>query len=82
MKLPFVSRKVFESLLERYEAEKGKTIVYVPVDTATRQRLKTLQIVDEKYAYHDGRIGWVERQEFDNYSDYIQFKKSDQRNES
>jgi hypothetical protein len=59
LRLPFVSRK-------KYEADKGRTIVYVPVERP----------VDKDYCYHDKRIGWVKRLEFANYDDYIKYLAS------
>lgn len=52
-------------------------IAYVPVDKETRKRLKTMIVVGDKYAWHDGRIGWCEVRKFDSYSQYNEFLKAD-----
>jgi hypothetical protein len=75
MKLPIISRRRHQKIVD---SVKGRTIVYLPVDEQTRKRLKTATSVNEKYAFHDGRIGWVERQEFDSYSEYIKFLQGDE----
>lgn len=68
MKLPFITRR-------RFENERGRTIMYVPVDTATRKRLSKAISVGEQYAFHDKEIGWVERKEFDDYQAYLDWRK-------
>ena len=54
---------------------RGKLIVYIPVDAKTRKRLSKATSVGERYAFHDSRIGWVERKRFKNYSAYIKYLK-------
>lgn len=84
MKLPFISRKGHEQIVNEYIAklngaikEKGKIVAYIPTKYPIKPDGTPMQMPGIGYCFHDRRIGWVTTKEFDSYKEYSDYLKAE-----
>lgn len=78
MNLPFVTRK-------RYERERGRTIVYFPVEYPKDSNGESVMVLPKGYVSGPTMTGeyrklWAYRKEFKNYDEYIKYLKEIEEN--